>query len=147
MEEVQARSRTKHANRGKDWSSPLHPSLTLIFQISRLDKDNKVKLDSKIIATTPVSKTVKPAASPNQSTPVLKNFVNKSRNDSGYESPREPVHVDGTPPLCRCGRRSRKRQVYKAGPNTGRIFWSCNLKGRNTTAGCDFFLWAAHSSN
>ena len=141
MEEVQARSASQHADWGKDWSPTWHPSLTLIFQISRLDK-NKVKLDSTKVAKTPVKK----ASSPQLSTPVINKLFDKSRNDSGYESPREPAHVDGTPPLCQCGRRSRKRQVYKVGPNMGRIFWSCNLKGRNTKAGCNFFLWASHGN-
>jgi len=52
-------------------------------------------------------------------------------------------HPDSTPPLCVCGRRARRRQVTKPGPNTGRIFWSCPLKGGNTRAGCTFFVWAA----
>jgi len=52
-------------------------------------------------------------------------------------------HPDSTPPLCVCGRRARRRQVTRTGPNTGRIFWSCPLKGGNTRAGCSFFVWAA----
>ena len=87
------------------------------------------------------------------SAPLVKKMKDKrSLNDSGYDcSELSPVHVnsptralvDGTPPLCECGRRSRKRQVYKIGPNTGRTFWSCCIKGRNTTAGCNFFSWAS----
>merc|ERR1719219_38167 len=84
-------------------------------------------------------------------TPELSRLLGRqSRTDSGYDSPliipssQPPAgHVDGTPPLCICGRRSRKRQVYKPGPNTGRVFWSCNLRGNNTKAGCRFFLWAS----
>ena len=71
-----------------------------------------------------------------------------SLNDTGYDSPQllppspSVGHVSATPPLCGCDRRSRKRQVYKVGPNTGRIFWSCPLKGRNTKVSCNFFFWA-----
>ena len=79
------------------------------------------------------------------STPISRR---PAANDSGYCSPQllaaspGSCHAEGTPPLCGCGRRTRRRQVYKPGPNTGRLFWSCSLKGRNTTAGCRFFAWA-----
>ena len=130
MEEIQGGSWTQQANGGKDWSPTRHSSLTNIFQISK--RNNKVKPDSKVLKSS------------------IKNpeiLTSKSRNDSGYESPRpspQPFSpADGTPPLCQCGRRSRKRQVYSVGPNTGRIFLSCTLKGRNTKAGCSFFSWAS----
>jgi len=90
-------------------------------------------------------------------TPVMLKTVSKL-NDSGYSSSPNPTtpgssrlttllqkvrpHPNSTPPLCVCGRRARKRQVVKPGPNTDRIFWSCPLRGRNTRAGCSFFVWA-----
>lgn len=95
-------------------------------------------------------------------TPVSTKLISKL-NDSGYSSPHltSPLlttpgssklasllqharpHPNSTPPLCVCGRRARRRQVAKVGPNTGRIFWSCPLRGGNTRAGCSFFVWAA----
>lgn len=58
-----------------------------------------------------------------------------------------------TPPLCDCGRRSRRLTVGKAGPNQGRVFYTCPVKntrssfGKSTASltksktGCKFFCW------
>ncbi|KAL8590139.1 hypothetical protein ACOMHN_010334 [Nucella lapillus] len=53
--------------------------------------------------------------------------------------------MKATPPLCRCGRRAKRRLVQSPGPNQGRWFFSC-LKGTASTAtaksiGCGFFQW------
>lgn len=58
-----------------------------------------------------------------------------------------------TPPLCDCGRRSRRLTVSKVGPNQGRVFYTCPVKksrssfGKSpvkvakTKLGCKFFCW------
>lgn len=56
-----------------------------------------------------------------------------------------------TPPLCLCGRRSRRRQVQNCGPNMGRLFFSCST-GQSigtpaTRGGCGFFQWESLSND
>lgn len=50
-----------------------------------------------------------------------------------------------TPPLCCCGRRSKRRLVQNQGPNTGRWFFSCSMGTPNVhnerRSGCKFFQW------
>ena len=51
-----------------------------------------------------------------------------------------------TPPLCLCGRRSKRRQVQNCGPNMGRLFFTCSIgQPAGSTAGgkgsCGFFQW------
>ncbi|KAL4239588.1 ERI1 exoribonuclease 2 [Mactra antiquata] len=47
-----------------------------------------------------------------------------------------------TPPLCKCGRRSRRRMVQSPGQNTGRFFFTCvSRKMEEPKKGCDFFKW------
>ncbi|XP_062999546.1 ERI1 exoribonuclease 2 [Elgaria multicarinata webbii] len=47
-----------------------------------------------------------------------------------------------TPPLCKCGRRSRRLNVSKGGPNHGKTFFSCPVgKQEGNRKGCDFFKW------
>ena len=43
-----------------------------------------------------------------------------------------------TPPLCKCGKRTRLKSVSTPGPNEGRGFFSCT-KSRHS--GCGYFLW------
>ncbi|XP_078273602.1 ERI1 exoribonuclease 2 [Rhinoraja longicauda] len=48
-----------------------------------------------------------------------------------------------TPPLCGCGRRAKRLTVSKAGPNQGKVFYSCT-KGRinaDNSKGCGYFKW------
>ena len=60
-----------------------------------------------------------------------------------------------TPPLCNCGRRTRRRSVINPGPNQGRAFFTCSLNhGRSSLgsnadkakskSGCNFFRWEVH---
>jgi len=55
--------------------------------------------------------------------------------------------MHATPPLCICGRRSKRRLVQKQGPNTGRWFFSCSTvssnvpQGKPNKQGCKFFQW------
>ena len=57
-----------------------------------------------------------------------------------------------TPPLCHCGRRTRRRAVINPGPNQGRAFFACSFSHGRTTSGanadkkksksgCKFFRW------
>lgn len=47
-----------------------------------------------------------------------------------------------TPPLCQCGRRSKRRMVQSPGQNMGRFFFSCAVrKSVASKDGCKFFKW------
>ena len=50
-----------------------------------------------------------------------------------------------TPPLCKCGRRAKRRMVQNPGPNTGRWFFSCVRGVANSAnskaSGCGYFQW------
>ncbi|KAI8797038.1 ERI1 exoribonuclease 2 isoform X2 [Biomphalaria glabrata] len=48
-----------------------------------------------------------------------------------------------TPPLCSCGRRSKRRLVQNQGPNQGRWFFTCSISSFQDKAksGCKFFQW------
>ncbi|XP_052783983.1 ERI1 exoribonuclease 2-like isoform X2 [Mya arenaria] len=53
-----------------------------------------------------------------------------------------------TPPLCNCGRRSKRRMVQSPGQNMGRFFFSCSVrKGIGSTDGCKFFKWEVNPMN
>ena len=47
-----------------------------------------------------------------------------------------------TPPLCKCGKRAKRKMVTSPGPNQGRPFFSCP-GGR--TSGCQYFRWETPS--
>ncbi|KAJ7362075.1 ERI1 exoribonuclease 2 [Desmophyllum pertusum] len=60
-----------------------------------------------------------------------------------------------TPPLCQCGRRTRRRSVVNPGPNQGRAFFACSLNhgrsglgananNKTSKSGCGFFRWEIH---
>lgn len=60
-----------------------------------------------------------------------------------------------TPPLCQCGRRTRRRSVVNPGPNQGRAFFTCSLNhgrsglgssvsNKKSKGGCTFFRWEVH---
>ncbi|XP_057272938.1 ERI1 exoribonuclease 2 [Pezoporus wallicus] len=47
-----------------------------------------------------------------------------------------------TPPLCKCGRRAKKRYVSNAGPNHGKAFFCCPVgKHEGSKKGCGYFKW------
>ena len=64
-----------------------------------------------------------------------------------------------TPPLCSCGRRSRRRSVMNPGPNQGRVYYTCPQNHGHTSFGtentshgqkklkmsCNFFHWESDS--
>lgn len=63
-----------------------------------------------------------------------------------HTSPRDPlVAFNGgkvTPPLCNCGRRTRRKVVTSSGPNEGKPFFACPLgRGTGSGKGCGFFRW------
>ncbi|CAD5124542.1 DgyrCDS12820 [Dimorphilus gyrociliatus] len=48
-----------------------------------------------------------------------------------------------TPPMCQCGRRSKRKCVQTPGPNMGRNFYTCSYGRRSSGSGegCSFFSW------
>ncbi|XP_067407100.1 ERI1 exoribonuclease 2 [Emydura macquarii macquarii] len=47
-----------------------------------------------------------------------------------------------TPPLCNCGRRAKRLNVSSAGPNHGKVFYSCPVgKHEGKKKGCGYFKW------
>ncbi len=47
-----------------------------------------------------------------------------------------------TPPLCNCGKRTKRRTVSNPGINEGRTFYACpNGKASDKSRGCGFFKW------
>lgn len=53
-----------------------------------------------------------------------------------------------TPPLCKCGRRSKRRMVQSPGQNMGRLFFSCSLRKQvGVKEGCEYFKWETSGMN
>lgn len=56
-----------------------------------------------------------------------------------------PSGMKGTPPLCKCGKRSKRRTAQTPGPNLGRTFFTCGSSTYNHSTGerigCGFFKW------
>ncbi|KAM5228312.1 ERI1 exoribonuclease 2 [Ctenodactylus gundi] len=47
-----------------------------------------------------------------------------------------------TPPLCKCGRRSKRLVVSNNGPNHGKVFYCCPIgKYQENRKRCDYFKW------
>ena len=71
----------------------------------------------------------------------------KTDGEPSFKKPHLPV-VDRclkrTPPVCHCGRRSRRLTVQAVGPNTGRHFLAC-ANGNRRSGGCKFFVWEEES--
>ena len=91
--------------------------------------------------------------------PSLSNSVGQFRTPSTAEwmkvkrpqqtpnfSPTDPVTpMNGgkiTPPLCNCGRRTKRKIVVSPGPNEGKPFYTCPLGRR---PGCGYFKWESAS--
>ncbi|XP_064653292.1 ERI1 exoribonuclease 2-like isoform X2 [Lineus longissimus] len=63
---------------------------------------------------------------------------------SGFKTPFTAQRVSDmkvTPPLCKCGRRSKRRVAQTPGPNQGRGFFSCPHGSAGKNKGCGYFLW------
>ena len=86
-----------------------------------------------------------------QSTP-LGIFCGQTRGPSGLSC---SSGGKATPPLCHCGRRSRRKAAVNPGPNQGRVFFTCPQNYRQISYtpvsrlqqqkrfGCEFFCWAS----
>ncbi|CAL1545841.1 unnamed protein product [Lymnaea stagnalis] len=82
---------------------------------------------------------------------LLKFNLNKSNGvNSSFKTPISrnmnlSLNMKATPPLCSCGRRSKRRLVQNQGPNTGRWFFTCSVASSSVSAdkktGCKFFQW------
>ncbi|XP_041364611.1 ERI1 exoribonuclease 2-like [Gigantopelta aegis] len=98
---------------------------------------------SSTLATRPVCTFKTPS-------PVTAALVNKSASTTTTPTPQSVSKtwtMKSTPPLCKCGRRSKRRLVQSPGPNIGRFFFSCG-QGRgfgNRDSGCGFFQWEKES--
>ncbi len=73
-------------------------------------------------------------------------YVNKTHSSSRSITPNSVLSValghKVTPPICDCGRRTKRKLVAKAGPNEGKPFYVCpNSCGSNKSRGCGFFKW------
>ena len=84
--------------------------------------------------------------------PVTTNRNSNGNSSSVFKTP-SPISgtagsaMKSTPPLCKCGRRSKRRMVQSPGQNTGRFFFSCSVRHSAASKnGCDFFKWEASYS-
>ncbi|NXG13484.1 ERI2 exoribonuclease, partial [Grallaria varia] len=73
---------------------------------------------------------------PEVSPGVLKSTVNLN------QSIRVVKNGKATPPLCNCGRRTKKLHVSNGGPNHGKAFFCCPVgKQDSNRKGCGYFKW------
>lgn len=71
---------------------------------------------------------------------VPSGILNSSINQDQSLRAKETRKV--TPPLCRCGRRAKLLTVSNAGPNHGKMFYSCPVgKWEGNRKGCGYFKW------
>ncbi|XP_067673723.1 ERI1 exoribonuclease 2-like [Haliotis asinina] len=56
--------------------------------------------------------------------------------------------MKATPPMCKCGRRSKRRLVQSPGLNIGRFFFTCGVRTSqyDVKRGCEFFKWESSSA-
>ncbi|XP_060076121.1 ERI1 exoribonuclease 2-like [Ylistrum balloti] len=67
-------------------------------------------------------------------------------NSSIRKSDNRKSGMKETPPLCRCGKRSKRRMAQTPGPNMGRFFFTCGAgsrpsKPQENRKGCEYFKW------
>ena len=77
-------------------------------------------------------------------TPLPGSTHNPSSNLSGRISGELLLSSGGkvTPPLCNCGKRTKRRTVSTPGPNEGQTFYACpNGKASDKSRGCGYFKW------
>ncbi|KAK7113563.1 ERI1 exoribonuclease 2-like [Littorina saxatilis] len=103
--------------------------------------------------TTPTGSFRTPQNSPVTNTGSFKTPTNSVTTPAGsFRTPHNPPmtsnsSMKATPPLCKCGRRAKRRMAQNPGPNMGRWFFSC-VKGSGNSAnssGCGFFKWETAS--
>lgn len=97
-------------------------------------------------------KTPLPAMQCNSSKSFNNSTAFKTSSSTPYSSDRssflnnQTSSMKTTPPLCQCGRRSKRRMVQTPGQNMGRFFFSCGVrKGADSKDGCKFFKWETQS--
>jgi ERI1 exoribonuclease 2 len=73
-----------------------------------------------------------------------KSFQSSSSSILSCDSPQPFNGGKLTPPLCKCGKRAKRKFVTSPGPNQGRPFFSCP-GGRGS--GCQYFRWESSSPN
>ena len=90
-----------------------------------------------------------------QTPPLIQGQAGSYSGTTLFQTPQDPPRTSAstmkaTPPLCRCGRRAKRRMAQTPGPNMGRWFFSC-VKGapnsaNSKTSGCGFFKWERPST-
>ena len=78
-------------------------------------------------------------------TPSTVQWMKAKSFQSSVSSSGSPQPFNGgklTPPLCKCGKRAKRKLVTSPGPNQGRPFFSCPA-GRSS--GCQYFRWETPS--
>ena len=114
---------------------------------------NRPMAKAATVVTTPSSIYLnKPCTTPIRKFPSLNPPLNGNMN-SPVTTPVACFNGGSiTPPLCHCGRRTRRRAVINPGPNQGRAFFTCSFSHGRTTSGanadkkksksgCKFFRW------
>lgn len=90
----------------------------------------------------------------NFKTPSTAQWIRVKREDSNSGSPRlSSTSLPGagsghkvTPPICGCGKRTKRKCVSSPGPNEGKMFFACPFgRGSSTEKGCGYFKWETHS--
>ena len=144
-------------------SVQVHPAFVPDGQQRKQGLNKNIKLNTHVLAsrTATVTKAQSSLMRFNKpfTTPVGKPrpFTPPSVGRTKANSPATPpiVSFNGggvTPPLCECGRRTRRRSVVNPGPNQGRAFFACSLNhgrrglgssvgNKKSKDGCNFFRW------
>lgn len=129
------------------------PSARLSNTCTHLDPTGTVRTPSTRPLNTPSTKHLStPVDTPKFKTPSAKPLMITPSDMPGYKTPSfttfksstNPSSMKETPPLCNCGKRSKRRMVQTPGPNLGRFFFSCGSSYYNTTErknACGFFKW------
>ncbi|KAH9513031.1 ERI1 exoribonuclease 2 [Bulinus truncatus] len=106
------------------------------------DQTTIVERSSSLSKFTPKSEKATLLNASNFKTPSDSGKINSVQ--SAFKTPRTiSTNMKRTPPLCSCGRRSKRKLVHNQGPNHGRWFFSCSISTFNDRAkvGCKFFQW------
>ena len=128
-------------------------SITVASNNTGITAINKPMAKAATVVTIPSSIYLnKPCTTPIRKFPSFNPPLNGNVN-SPVTTPVACFNGGGiTPPLCHCGRRTRRRAVINPGPNQGRAFFTCSFgHGRTTSganadknkskSGCKFFRW------
>lgn len=72
---------------------------------------------------------------------ISNSFMNSTNSVLRTPDINTSTSMKATPPMCKCGRRSKRRMVQSPGPNLGRFFFSCSGVKSTDRNGCGFFQW------